>query len=362
MDALAEFEGTVAPTFMSQGRNQGADFLHGLPLRLGRVMRVHAPQDATNVSKRFHEYDVLVDAAGENAVATRYMVPHCLVMSAFGGLADFSTWTPRVSEVGAGEQTNYGSGSRVLILLINGSSFGGVIVGGVRASDFNGVTDQSLVDKKADGHQFTSQFNGVRAQVFDDGAFQLSVKGATDAKGALRDASFSTKSGTNILFRDGAVDLEVKDRYEITADGEFSWRSNSTTLLQSQGEIKILSDLGNVVVETTSAPAGEVLLKSPFKVRTDSAFVQLGVGTDQMVKGTTYRLAEATLNATEMSARVAAAVAWAVLAPFAIVLDPTGTLTSFCAAAAGADGAAAGALGTFEAGSPGYLSLKNSLD
>lgn len=577
MNVLGDFEGTIAPTFMSQGRSRGADLLQGLPLRMGRVMRVHKPSDVSNVSKRFREYDVAVDVAGENAPSTRFTIPHCLVMSAFGGIADYSSWTPRVSEVNAAEQNNYGSGSRVLVLLINGSSFGGVIIGGVQsavaenlqsspvpvaptadvdvsaqmsridtsklwppfhkmlqnllarcaakgavyhvlsgyrsfveqdalyaqgrttpgkrvtnarrgesyhnfglavdfvrdfdlkkkgvqlgtshsdpesyrilaeeaqaigltagllwknpdpphvelklsgsltfqalkalvktisADDFRMPNGQKPTEKDyrqaifdaldadtllvannaaavqaapvvaldtvtspptgqaegAKGHHAITQFNGVRAEIDDAGAFKLSVKGPTDAVGALRDPDFEAKSGTNIAFRDGGVVWEIRDVFDLTAEGDFVWRSGAATSLQSSGDISILSNAGNITIETHEPNDGTVSIRAPFKVLTDSTFVQLGAGTDQMIKGTTYRVAETTKNTAEVTARFATFSAMIALAPFMVVLDPTGTTTSLCISSALAEFSAGIAINTFEGSGPNFLSFHNSLD
>lgn len=567
LDNIGEFEGSVSPSYVTAPGN-AAHSRTGL--LFGRVIKIHTPSDQTNRSKQFFEYDVLVDVASEYVSPVRYVARRCILASTFGGVADFTRWTPRATEGNAFADKGYGLGSRVVLMNINGSAYGGIILGGVPSVDGPIATGQTsvslsssvpqpntpdasldpellggidatkiypnflalvskmlqgclnrgaryvvesgfrsfakqqqlydafkagknpfiaappgfsmhnyglaldfvrdedllkqgvqalgasrnpeayrilaeeaqkvgleagffwsgnkfdpvhveykltgklkisslkaLVDQAHDeprtdgsfpseqeilqgifqllnvdasqsgtppvnsnaiasfsagtasgsaianlGHHYIHQFNGVRQEIKDDGTYQVSVAGATKADGSLRDDSFKSKSGTNLLFQDGGITWTVKDHYTIEADGEFRFVSQNKTLLQSVNQIDITSD------------TGDINLKALGTVHTDSAFVKLGLGTDAMIKGTTYTNAEAIMLGNLAAALSALAPALAILAANPVISPdvPGGPISSTFVAASVAVGTAIAAISAFTGSMPTYLSLKNNLD
>lgn len=342
MDAIGRYEGTVAPSHLTDmhGSARVEDFVRNLPVRAGRVVRVHAPDADTSHSKRFHEYDVLVDSGSEHQVPTRYTVPHCVVNSAFGGRADFSRWTPRQvggSDRNAQQGAAYGPESVVFIVLVDGSTFGGVILGGAQSVN--------EIDAQDDGHHAAMQFNGVRIDIDKDGSLHLVRRGATDADD--RKTSSSDPEGSKIQLLTGG-DAVVDSRHDVRviADNEIN--------AQSQKKVSLASTLADMQLAAATT------------IQTTSAFVKLGAATDQMVKGTTYRAAESAANLALAAGLSALAAAMGILAVNPTVSPDTGPtpgpVSSTFITAAGALTTAAAALSTMEASAALFLSAKNSLD
>lgn len=289
------------------------DFFRKLPVRQGRIVKAHDPTSPTSRSKRYTEYDVLVDTRGEHEVSKHFLLSHCLVMSAFGGIADHSFWTPRVlNDV---EIATYGLGTAVFVVLVDASAFGGLIVGGPqRQSD---VTDSTK-------RQAVMEFNGIRTEIDDAGQFRITYRGRTSPNGDPENPV--APAGTTI---------------EMTSDGK----------LKSYAPIDIELSAGV-----------NMLLDAEGIISTSSKMVRLGDATDQMVMGTTYRVAETSANMAIAAAWSSVVVAMSALGALAVALDPTGVTTTSCTTAATAAGAAATAISSFEAASPSYLSTKNWLD
>lgn len=413
-DPIAEYEGTVPPSFL-QTMNAGRPMqqMRGLPLRQGRVIKVHKPKDDSNRSKRFFEYDVSIDDGSEHSPNTRYTIHNCWMLSRFGGAADFSRSTPRpidASRKHDASDEGFGYGNRVLVLCINGSAFGGVILGGVQHT-------LGEVDDDSRGHHHIDQFNGVRHEVDNDGQLHITFRGATKVDGSLEDRAVKDATHDDVtkrtgwhLLKDGSIRFNTvadeqlialdhashiikvvanKD-YNILSQGTFTWESKGSAFLTVgdaygvtvQNDIGIESRAGNLNVgilgsiDITSQTQGITLTANAGLIKTSSLGVHLGLATDAMVKGTTYRAAEATMNATVAAGWAAAfayfgaaLTAWMAVGPFMALLDPTGTTTSLCIAAGGAAGAAVAASGaaqaaitSFEGAAPAYLSIKNLLD
>lgn len=321
-DRVAEYEGTVTPAFLrTMSQNKAQDFLSKLPLRMGRIIKVHAPTDSSSRSGFVYEYDVLVEEGSENSVATRTVIPHCWIMSELGGAADFTRSTLRALETDKQDMGNFGYGNRVLVLLVNASSFAGVIVGGIQHS-LGEKDDPSL------GHHQTKLFNGLRWEIDKDGQLHLTFGGSTDITGKPNATNDPTAAGTALELLKTGFNVTTPKDVTLTAGGNIAFTANTGT------------------------------------VQTNSLFVKLGAATDQMIKGTTYRAAETASNSSIAAALGACALAMTALAANPTVSPdlPQGPICATFVAAAAALTAAAGAIAAFEAGSVGYLSLKNSLD
>jgi len=331
-DLLAEYEGTVMPSYYKPSGAGGQERSKGPILRVGRVVQAYYPGLPGNSSGKWIEYDVSVDEGSEHNPVTRYTIPRCVVLSAFGGADDYSTFTLKKDDKDPNAQVEWGSGSRVLVLLVNGSSFGGVIIGGVQHSK------RQKADSLLDGHSAKMVFNGVEFSVSDSGELTVSFNGAT---GSQLPSLPVLPGSTGSAFR-------------LKADGSISLSGPSET--QS---VKI-SNIGQSV-----------------EISTGIGGFKIGSATDQFVKGTTYRTAEAVSNVSVAAAMTANAAAMTALAAFLAsppILnlasqDPSGTTavlvstaTGATAAAATASTAAATAITTFEAGALAYLSLRSKTD
>lgn len=373
MSTLTEFEGTVLPTFMGvngQGPVSGYQAAVYQPfLRLGRVIKTHNPTDETNRSKLFFEYDVLVEHNDNLSSQARIVIPRCRMMSFFGGVADFSRFTPRQMEVETKFEDELTEGSQVLVMCVNGNSQEGVIIGGIQHQ-------KAEADNPSDGHHTIMQFNGMRFGIDKDGQLSITFNGKTNAKNAIQGDPLA--SGTTLTFqKDGSFKVFTKDdgqyfhvdhaskRIDMKAATGWNVTSEGTAKIGAFSDITFTSSSAWC---TVNAPAGRISLQS--------LGVTMGLGTDAHVLGTRYRAAEAVSNAAVIAGSSATASAWTATgiamdlqAVAFMLLDPSGLTTTATAAAAqaakvaaGAEAAAALAIGTFETAAPSYLSLKNVLD
>ena len=148
-------------------------------LRFGEVKRIVKPSDDDSRTKKFYEYDVLVQHR-ENDTADGRIYYACLNVNDLCGLSDKIECTLRIDDTkeqsdSPDEDLAKGYGSKVLILCLNGSQNEAVILGGMR--DDEDSDDESL------GHHYTWVFNGTTIKVEDDGSYSITVEGKTRADG-----------------------------------------------------------------------------------------------------------------------------------------------------------------------------------
>lgn len=258
-------DGTIVPHYFGMepiGVTHGNSGLKtNMSLRVGEVKSIVYPDDKKSVSKTWIEYSVEVQHKDGNLPGTVTTYPNCWVVNSFGGAADKSTYTLRPA-TGSSDNAGLGNGSKVLIMCINGEQNNGIILGGVRNK-----TEKS--DLKSDGHHLFWSFNGVTAQVNDTGELTVAFSGATNADGTPRsDVTEGAAGSTFKMSNDGSVTV-------------------------SQGDQTVIVDTPNKRVEITSGG---------YTTRIDGSGTKLGAdaAVDQIIKGTTYRLAQQTLHTTLM--------------------------------------------------------------
>lgn len=386
---LTDWEGTILPSMVSQG-DTASGFWSGSTapwISMGRITAVYPPSDSRNISKLFFEYDVAIDRWGPGGVSTRTIIPHCKVMNLFGGVADYETWTPR-NEGETDFSEEVGLGPQVLIACPNMSAREGVIIGGVPHT----LQPQASPEE---GHVWRRRFNGAEMAVNKDGEFSITFSGATDAKGDLAAGVSAANSGSQIILtKDGSVKLKTKDDQQFVhidhAQKKLSIKADSSWEVDVAGPWSV-NALGGVTHETktagytVNAPVGLIHLNAAIGTK-------LGVGTDAMLKGTTYRAAETLMNTSRVAGFSAlagqVAAAGGALTAAATILQAVSVLHKIpvagavigsvplqaAAAALTAAGGVLTALGpvlastlvvpltAFETGAPTYLSLKNTLD
>jgi hypothetical protein len=333
--------------------------------RIGEVKEIIWPSSEKSVSKKFTEYRVLVqhrDLFGRPST-TEY--PNCFLMSSFGGKADKLKYTFRKKVDGEDSADGLGEGSKVVILCINGETNQALIIGGVR----DGTDDADVEDS---GHHLLWEFNGVRAEVNNDGEFILKFGGATAADGSTE----SENGGTSITMKQNGDLVFEHDNESITLD-----HAGKSWDVQADEKVKITGTTG---VETHTDEYTKINSGRGTKIGGDGA-------TDALVKGTTWRSAEmqrhqtmlaglgqaigglASLGATIMAAgssltTVAAAHGVPVVGPIVGAI-PLGVVAASLMACMGIISTiSAGlsqvvtAISTYEGGAATYLSNKNTTD
>lgn len=362
-------DAAIIPNGFVKGMTKNVELgdIHGALLRTGRVVKAYPPADKQSEP----EYDVVVDDFSPHGVANRYTMYRCKVANLFGGTADYSFWTPRVTDI-ADKKNEQSDESRVLVLCLNGQIYhgNGIIVGSVNHPNYKFQKDE--------GHQYVWQFNGVRQTVDNDGQYTLSFKGATDIKGNLTDKADSKASGSTLTFtKDGSIKLHTAGSaqyihanhdskvIDVLADTDFKVTSNGTANVTAAKDVKVTSS------------EGAMAFKAAKLITTTSAGVHHGNATDAMLMGTTYRTQEQTLHnqitaamttiATALTAAGAALTA-ASAAHATPVVGPIVGAPALATAATQLITAATSALQVqaaitaFEAAAPTYLSKKNKLD
>lgn len=390
--ALIPYEGTIEPSYIRNSRIariQNATAAQLLPLRWGTVIKTYAPNGVDDDLHNFkiYQYDVLVDTASEHATYASYIIQGCTMLSHFGGAADFTRFTPRITESPPSIETGkLGEGSYVCVLMLDGSSHGGLIIGGVQHS--LGEDDDPEL-----GHHYTQQFNGVRQEIDKDGQLTFTFKGATDAVGELLDGVDADASGSTItMTKDGSIKIFTakedqsiiidhdNKKIDIVANEEWNVDCSGTTTITTSDTMELTTD-ANLEVNSQrdmdfKATAGKVNIKS--------LGLQVGLATDAFIKGTTYRSAEAIQHSALVTAMITLASAGAALASAAAAMGSAGgvmvtpvvgaviagpmistagvSLAAAGAAVSGAAGAVSAAISSFEGGAGTYLSLVNNSD
>lgn len=210
-------------------------------LRHGEVIRVIYPDDRSSRTKKFVEYDVLVQHR-ENGTAVTKLYHNCLVANFLAGFADKAVFTLRVNDRPQGTETS--TGSQVLVQCLDGATASALIVGGIRNSS---DSDKAAKAKK---HHAEFEFNGVSLQINDDGSWTIENKGKTAGDGtahAQRNAGAGTKmrvlaNGNWIVETPGAAQA-------ITID-----HSAGTVTVNSASHLKLLGDrvsIGSAATEPT---------------------------------------------------------------------------------------------------------------
>ncbi len=391
-ETLTEYEGTILPHFLSSGGGEQSGFIAGsqMPGVLpGRIVTAYPPDHVLNRSKTFMEYDVLVERKVSNGIVTRTLIPRCRVGSLFGGVADYETWTPRLKAAEDAEDGSVDVGSQVLVVCVNDSTQDGIIICGIPHSR---SATKTVVDGD-DDHNWVRRFNGVEQSINKYGEFTLTFTGRTNAAGEL-EASEEASGSQMIFSKDGSIKLQTKDgiqfihidhtnkKLDISADTDWTTTVNGTWNVTTQG---VVTHETRAASYTVNAPAGMCHLNGVLGTK-------LGAGTNQMLMGTTYRTAEITKNTaritgfTALAAQLGAAgaalataggtltaasalhkipVVGPVLGSAPLQVAATAIIaagTALTALAATVTASLVAPLSAFEAGTPTYLSLLNSLD
>lgn len=367
----------VVPSYLSSTpMGYGSDTAthqNTVQLLVGEVKEIIEPDSPRSLTKLYKEYTVDVQHREGGGPITTVTFPHCLVANAFGGTADKFVYTLRAdSQTPDGKKVTAG-GSKVLLLCVAGSTAQAFIVGGVREDQ---VKDET-------GHNMFFEFNGVSFAVNAEGEAKVQFKGATKPDGSLSGADNGPT--TVDITKDGSFKVYTKESEQFieidhtgkkvevhakkglySADNELEFTAGSTMKASATGQMSLSSSTAGLDISVLT------------NVKVQSAGVLFGLATDNMMKGTTYRLQESIMNAklatyfTGLAALATAAGTSLNAASQAMKVPVAGAI----AAGAGPIQAAAvaltnmvqilaqmaAAIGVFEGASATYLSLQHKLD
>jgi hypothetical protein len=224
-------------------------------LRFGEVKREILPKDKESYSKKYREYEVMVQHY-EGGSASSRLYHHCMVLSDLGSMADYSTQALRTSN-----ESDYklGNGSKVFILCVEGNDSRAVIIGG----------PQQKVDSSKGIHR-EMEFNGVNFQVFDDGSFEIVNKGKTDNDGKMHKDADKEGAGTK-------VKVEANGNFTVATPGN----KCSVSINHKSGTIDIKApDSFTINTSKATVNADTVDVKA-MSVKVDSPSVEVGTAAVQ---------------------------------------------------------------------------------
>ncbi|MDE2425782.1 MAG: hypothetical protein KGO96_07730 [Elusimicrobia bacterium] len=213
-------------------------------LRVGRIIKIYNPTDQANLSKKWIEYDILVDRANSMGIHTQIVYPHCVIANLFGGAADYIEYTLRQESLNSPSNNKTYLGSWVLLLCMDSNANQSLIIGGIKHP-------KAPTQNPDDGHHYTFSFNGTLLKIANDGSVSLTIQGPTKS--------------------DGTVSSKISSSFSFNADGSIKLNSGS-------------------------ANTGEVDITATSHVNIKSSGVNTGAATDATILGTTYRTAEGSTN------------------------------------------------------------------
>jgi|GEM_PF-2948592 len=182
---------------------QGRKIFDNTGLKLGVVLETIETTDERNVSKLGPEYDVMCIEQAETNGINSSIYKSCLAFDSFGGVADYFQFKLRPTKNPKKVKTQLSfkdqNGTLALILCLDKNSEKAVIVG-FMPNPNKRVTLTDLEKNHAEG-----EFNGLRFEVNNDGAFTLTYRSATDDTGK---PSNLTAGGTQIkIEKDGSFQV-----------------------------------------------------------------------------------------------------------------------------------------------------------
>jgi hypothetical protein len=181
---------------------------HGL--RTGQVIKIHYSDDSTNISKKYHEYDVLV-AHGDAKIGTNISVyRNCKVSNVFASNTDSETYTLKPGEPAKNGKGTYDGGAIVTLLCIDGRPDAGqaLILGGLNSPNF-----KFKEYKKDDGHFYDFNFNGINININKDGEYSIEFNSVLD----------KNSNPTNKDAQGTKIKMDKDGRIKISDNKDQSW-------------------------------------------------------------------------------------------------------------------------------------------
>lgn len=209
-------DGTIIPSQLSPSTglpDQTAISKTNYGLRTGQVIKIHYPEDPTNISKKYHEYDVLV-AHGDARIGTNISVyRNCKVSNIFASDTDSEVYTLQPGTNSATADGTYVGGAIITLLCIDGRPDAGqaLIMGGLNSPQY-----QFKTYTKADGNFYDFNFNGINVNINKDGEYTVQFNSVLDSKGKPTN---SAAAGTKLFFdKEGRVSLSDNQSQSFLLD------------------------------------------------------------------------------------------------------------------------------------------------
>lgn len=285
---------SVMPSYLgsrTMGVPQDLGTFSTVQLLQGEVKEIIYPKDKRSQSQKYIEYRVDVQYRDGDGPATTVTFPNCYLINAFGGIADNSSYTLRADEKEPEGEEVSATGSKVLILCVNGDTSKAYIIGGIREDD------AKEGETKEDGHHLAFEFNGVNFAINKNGEATLTFRGQTKVNGELGDDAVAEAEGTRIeINKEGNVTVATPEdkqfirvnhkdkKLEILVDEEWNTEVNGKMVCTVEKNIDIESK------------SDKINLTAGSNVVVKSTGVLVGDATDKWLLASTYRQAESTMH------------------------------------------------------------------
>lgn len=289
-------DGTVIPSFLGVtgiGHSGGADaaLLTNYVLRYGEVRGIVYPTSSNSLSKTQIEYDVEIVHRSGLGPSSTVLYRGVTISNLFGGFADRLEYTLRPDT--SNSKDGIGTGSKVLLLCVSGDQSKAIILGGVRDQKL-----QKNKDSAKQGHNLFFEFNGAQFTVNDEGETQFLHKGPTGTNGKTKDqyedyagslVRFDKRGNITVSGPGGEQFLKLVNQNtdDSSQDNSIQVQADKLLKVHVAGQAEY-SSTGNTFIDSDD---GGITLTAK-----DGVFV--GTASDYWVKGTTYRLAEGSMNQT----------------------------------------------------------------
>lgn len=201
-------------------------------LKLGVVFGIHYPDQDSNKSKKFIEYDVRVIESRIDGSASTVNYLRCKVLDKFCTPNNYEYFTLQPAE--ESQDSVLKNGAQVLLLAVDGNANtgGAIIIGGVNypMPEF----------KSQDGQFYEWQFNGINIRVDKDGQYFLTFNTPINPDKKKKDEK---AAGTKIeIFKDGRMKLSdnEKQSWEIDRVSQKStWTNGAESIIIDKKNKKI---------------------------------------------------------------------------------------------------------------------------
>ncbi len=254
-------DGTVIPSYMGVKNTSNArgapGFFNEVAILAGEVVKVIYPDDSDSNSHRFMEYVVNVWRR-QGSGAQERITFRCFQSDTFGSVADQLRFSFRAA-TNTTTQDPLSNGATVLVACVNGDRSNAYIIAAMPQPK------RDADPPKAAGRYFRSRFNGVEMRVNDDGSFELTVPGATDADGNPDPNRDGSNKGSK---------LTIAANGDIVIDDQ---AGDSVKVSPSSKSIEVVSTekMSEKTKEGTVTASASWKLKAPIVV-VDSKDVRLG--------------------------------------------------------------------------------------
>lgn len=197
---------TLADTNKSQ-----ESYFKDFALKRGIVTAIYYPDEESNISKRFIEYDVSVTEERADGTVSSVSYLRCQAIDLFGAPDAYVRFTFRPPAVR--KDKSYQKGSNVLLLVASGNAAYGkaFIIGG-----FYNESPIAKKPKKADGQFYEFFYNGIEIKIDKDGQYTLAFNSMTDHEGKKANPK---AAGTKLsIDREGNLIMEDNQKQIIKID------------------------------------------------------------------------------------------------------------------------------------------------